>query len=190
MEIIGAKAGESLVVSGAAGATGSMVVQIAKHIVGCSKIIGLAGSDEKCRWVESLGADKCINYKDKDWKEQLVKATDGYVDIFFDNVAGEQLDVMLDRLTQGGRIAACGGIAGYNDSSLGVKNWMQIILQRYTVRNSWRSIRGWSTFSLGCGTQLADLETGERLPGAGLQGTHESDQRHVGICQGREDEVV
>jgi NADPH-dependent curcumin reductase CurA len=111
-----AKAGQTLVVSGAAGATGSMVVQIAKGIVGCGKIIGLAGSDEKCRWVEKLGADNCINYKAKDWKEQLGEACgkDG-VDIYFDNVAGETLDEMLANLKQGGVVVACGGISGYND---------------------------------------------------------------------------
>lgn len=134
MEVIGAKAGESLVVSGAAGATGSMVVQIAKHIVGCSKIIGLAGSDDKCRWVESLGADKCINYKDSNWKDQLKKETEGFVDMYFDNVGGEQLDLMLTRLKRGGRVAACGFISTYSGGEYGVKNWIQIILQRLTVR--------------------------------------------------------
>ena len=58
-EVVGAQKGERVVVSGAAGATGSMVVQIAKHIVGASYVVGIAGSEEKCRWVESLGADKC-----------------------------------------------------------------------------------------------------------------------------------
>lgn len=98
VNVVEAKAGESVVVSGAAGATGSMAVQIAKHIVGCAKVIGIAGSDEKCRWVESIGADVCINYKKPDWREQLAKATDGFVDVYFDNVGGGQLDFMLTRL--------------------------------------------------------------------------------------------
>jgi NADPH-dependent curcumin reductase CurA len=135
IEVIGAKAGESVVISGAAGATGQMVVQIAKHIVGCSKIIGLAGTDEKCRWVESLGADKCINYKDSDWRDQLTKATEDYADMYFDNVGGEQLDFMLGRLKKFGRVAACGSISGYNSGSeaYGIKNWFPIIGQRLTV---------------------------------------------------------
>lgn len=102
----GAKAGNKVVVSGAAGATGNMVVQIAKNvsraaqsqaalvsslidlfqIVGCSEVIGIAGSDEKCRWVESLGADKCLNYKSPTFEDDLIKATDGLVDVYFDNV--------------------------------------------------------------------------------------------------------
>lgn len=115
-----------------------MVVQIAKHIVGCSKIIGLAGSDDKCRWVEGLGADKCINYKDADWKDQLKKETEGYVDMYFDNVGGEQLDFMLGRLKRGGRVSACGFISSYNSGEVyGVKSWTQIILQRLTVRVPW-----------------------------------------------------
>ena len=134
VEIIRAKAGESVVVSGAAGATGSMVVQIAKHIVGCSKVIGLAGSDEKCLWVESLGADTCINYKDTDWKDQLTKATTGFVDLYFDNVGGEQLDFMLGRMKTFGRIAACGAISVYNGRNFeGIKNWTEIVLQRLEV---------------------------------------------------------
>jgi NADPH-dependent curcumin reductase CurA len=112
-----------VVVSGAAGATGSMVVQIAKHIIGCKKVIGLAGSDEKCRWVESLGADLCINYK-KDWKTELKAATKDYANVYFDNVGGEQLDFMITRLSQHGRIVACGAIAGYNSSEKSsLKNW-------------------------------------------------------------------
>jgi len=111
-----------------------MVVQIAKHIVGCSKIIGLAGTDDKCRWVESLGADKCINYKDANWRDQLTKATDDYVDMYFDNVGGEQLDFMLGRLKKFGRVAACGSISGYNSGeAYGIKNWFSIIGQRLTV---------------------------------------------------------
>jgi NADPH-dependent curcumin reductase CurA len=129
------KAGESVVVSGAAGATGSLAVQVAKHIIGCSKVIGIAGSDEKCRWVESLGADVCVNYKKPDWQEQLAKATDGFVDVYFDNVGGEQLDFMLTRLKRNGRISACGAISDYNSGDkVGIKNWSQIITQRLFIK--------------------------------------------------------
>ena len=65
VEVVGVKKGERVVVSGAAGATGSMAVQIAKHMVGASYVVGIAGSDEKCKWVESLGADKC-DFPDQD----------------------------------------------------------------------------------------------------------------------------
>jgi NADPH-dependent curcumin reductase CurA len=135
IEVVQAKAGESVVVSGAAGATGSMVVQIAKHIVGCKKVIGLAGTDEKCRWVESIGADICINYKDSDWQDQLIKATDPFVDIYFDNVAGEQLDLMLTRLKTYGRVAACGAIGDYNKGEKsGLTNWFEVIMQRLQIK--------------------------------------------------------
>lgn len=121
---------DTIIVSGAAGATGSMVVQIAKHIVGAKKIIGLAGTDEKCRWVESLGADVCINYK-KDWKKELSKHTEGYADVYFDNVGGEQLDFALTRLKRHGRVVACGAISNYNASEkTGLKNWFEVIAMR------------------------------------------------------------
>lgn len=135
LEQVRTSANDAVVVSGAAGATGSMVVQIAKHILGCRKVIGIAGSDNKCRWVESLGADTCINYKSPTFKEDLVQATEGFIDVYFDNVGGEILDLMLTRVKQFGRIAACGAISNYNtDKPVGIKNWFEIIGGRIEIK--------------------------------------------------------
>ncbi|KAJ9605354.1 quinone oxidoreductase [Cladophialophora chaetospira] len=109
-----AKKGQRIVISGAAGATGSMTVQIAKNIVGASEVIGIAGTDEKCKWVETLGADKCLNYKSPTFEQDLIKATDGFVDIYFDNVGGSILDLMLTRVKQHGVIVQCGLVSDYN----------------------------------------------------------------------------
>ena len=134
-EVVQAKKGERVVVSGAAGATGSMVVQIAKHIVGASYVVGIAGSEEKCRWVESLGADKCLNYKSKNFAEELKEACGDGVDIYFDNVGGEILDEMLANMNLNGRIAACGAITGYNgETATPMKNWFYIITMRLQVK--------------------------------------------------------
>ncbi|EXJ91279.1 hypothetical protein A1O1_04389 [Capronia coronata CBS 617.96] len=130
-----AKQGMRVVVSGAAGATGSMVVQVAKNIVGCSQVIGIAGSDEKCRWVESLGADICLNYRRATFEQDLVKATDGFVDVFFDNVGGHILDLMLARLKRNGVAVACGSISAYNSQEPTVlKNYFQVITMRLSIR--------------------------------------------------------
>lgn len=134
-EIGGLKKGERVVVSGAAGATGNMVVQIAKNIVGASYVVGIAGSEEKCRWVESLGADKCLNYKSKDFVEQLNKACGDGVDVYFDNVGGEITDAMLPNIVKDGRVAACGAITGYNgENAAPMKNWFQIVTMRLQIR--------------------------------------------------------
>ncbi|KAF2730649.1 NAD(P)-binding protein [Polyplosphaeria fusca] len=125
---------DAVVVSGAAGATGNMVVQIAKHMIGCKKVIGIAGGEKKCRWVESLGADVCVDYKAKDFQEQLWKATEGFVEVFFDNVGGEILSLMLLRLKRFGRIAACGSVSTYNSMETGIQNWYEIIANRLEVR--------------------------------------------------------
>ncbi len=122
-------------VSGAAGATGSMVVQIAKKMLGCKKVVGMAGSDDKCKWVQSLGADVCLNYKKSSFKEDLIEATEGYVEVYFDNVGGEILDLMLTRMKKGGRIAACGAITNYNKSEkAGLKNWFEVISNRIEIK--------------------------------------------------------
>lgn len=134
-EIARAGPDDVVVVSGAAGATGSMVVQIAKKLLGCRKVIGIAGTDEKCKWVESLGADICLNYKRPAFKPDLKQATEGFVQVYFDNVGGEILDLMLGRMARHGRIAACGAISSYNSSqAVGLKNWSEIISMRLEIR--------------------------------------------------------
>jgi NADPH-dependent curcumin reductase CurA len=122
---------DAIVISGAAGAVGSMAVQIAKNMLGCKKVIGIAGTDAKCRWVETLGADVCLNYKSKTFNDALKAATKGFVEVFFDNTGGEVLDRMLTLLQKGGRVAACGAIADYNNSTpVGIKNCYHVIAMR------------------------------------------------------------
>lgn len=126
---------DTVVVSGAAGATGSMAVQIAKKILGCKKVVGMAGTDDKCKWVESLGADVCLNYKKSSFEQDLIKATNGYVEVYFDNVGGEILDLMLTRMKKGGRIAACGAITDYNRSKKrGLQNWFEVISNTIEIK--------------------------------------------------------
>jgi NADPH-dependent curcumin reductase CurA len=135
IDVARASASDTVVVSGAAGATGSMVVQLAKHIVGCKRVIGIAGGEKKCRWVESLGADICVDYKSPSFTEDLKKATDGFVEVYFDNVGGDILDLMLTRMQKHGRIAACGAVATYNSMGEGgIKNWFEIITNRIEVK--------------------------------------------------------
>jgi NADPH-dependent curcumin reductase CurA len=137
VDVVRTTASDTVVVSGAAGATGSMVVQIAKHLVGCKRVIGIAGGDKKCRWVESLGADVCLDYKSASFKDDLIKATEGYVEVYFDNVGGEILDLMLSRIKRHGRVAACGAVATYNsmgEAGSGIKNWFEIIANRIEIR--------------------------------------------------------
>ncbi|KAI5370488.1 Putative GroES-like superfamily, alcohol dehydrogenase-like, NAD(P)-binding domain superfamily [Septoria linicola] len=129
-----------VVISGAAGATGSMAVQIAKKILGAKKVIGIAGTDEKCRWVEKIGADLCLNYKKDSFADDLRAATpgpDGFADVYFDNVGGEILDLMLTRLGHGGRVIACGAISAYNtaqERTTGLKNWFDVVIMRLNIK--------------------------------------------------------
>jgi NADPH-dependent curcumin reductase CurA len=105
--------GETVVVSGAAGAVGITVCQIAK-LKGC-RTVGIAGSDEKNRYLtEELGIDAAINYKDAGMKQALKAACPGGVDIYFDNVGGEISDAVLPLLKHGARIIICGQISLYN----------------------------------------------------------------------------
>jgi NADPH-dependent curcumin reductase CurA len=85
-----------------------MVVQIAKNIVQCKKVIGIAGGAKKCQYVtEKLGADVCIDYKSPTFEKDLNQATEGFVDVYFDNVGGTILDLMFKRMKRFGRITAC-----------------------------------------------------------------------------------
>ncbi|KAF1917459.1 hypothetical protein BDU57DRAFT_513734 [Ampelomyces quisqualis] len=128
-------AADTVVVSGAAGATGSMAVQLAKNVLGCKKVIGIAGGAKKCAFVESLGADVCVDYKSPSFVADLKKATEGFVQVYFDNVGGDILDLMLTRMARHGRVAACGAVATYNSlGEGGVKNWFEIIANRIEIK--------------------------------------------------------
>merc|ERR1719348_1108223 len=113
LEICKPKAGETVVVSGAAGAVGSLVGQIAK-IKGCN-VVGFAGTDEKCNWLKSIGFDHAFNYKKADVTESLAKAAPKGVDCYFDNVGGEMSVAVLNAMNKRGRAAICGAISHYNE---------------------------------------------------------------------------
>ncbi len=124
-------AGETVVVSGAAGATGSVVGQIAK-IKGCHAI-GIAGGAEKCRWLtDEAGFDAAIDYKSEDVQARLKELCPKGIDIFFDNVGGDILDAALALLAMRGRVVLCGGIANYNaiEPPPGPKNYLNLIVRR------------------------------------------------------------
>ncbi|MEN8160734.1 MAG: NADP-dependent oxidoreductase [Myxococcota bacterium] len=124
------KAGETVVVSGGAGATGSVVGQIAK--IQGSRVVGIAGTPEKCRWLtEELGFDACVNYKTDDVGAALRAACPQGIDVYFDNVGGAILDAVLLQINKGARIALCGAISTYMDKEPppGPRHLMQLILK-------------------------------------------------------------
>lgn len=111
------KAGETVVVAAATGAVGSLVGQIAK-LKGC-KVVGIAGGEEKCRSaVEELGFDACIDHKADGLAEQLAKACDNGIDVYFENVGGKVFDAVLPLLNSCARVPLCGMIAQYNATEL------------------------------------------------------------------------
>ncbi|MGD9602535.1 MAG: NADP-dependent oxidoreductase [Gammaproteobacteria bacterium] len=129
------KAGETVVVSAAAGAVGSIVGQLAK-IKGC-RAVGLAGTADKCRWiVDDLGFDAAINYRKEDVPAALKRACPNGIDIYFDNVGGDILDACLKQMNLGGRIPTCGLISQYNATGEvpGPKNYPMILMQRLKVQ--------------------------------------------------------
>ena len=106
-------AGETMLVSGAAGSVGSVAAQIGS-IAGC-RVVGLAGSDEKCRWlVEECGIYAAINYRTSAIKARLAELCPDGINIFFDNVGGDILHTVIAHMAVGGRVVLCGAIAGYN----------------------------------------------------------------------------
>ena len=124
--------GDVVVVSGAAGATGSTVGQLAK-IKQAGNVIGIAGGPEKCRHiVEDLGFDEAIDYKGENVAARLREAAPDGIDLYFDNVGGEILDACLAQLALRGRIVLCGAIASYNDrrGSVGIANTSNLIIKR------------------------------------------------------------
>ena len=128
------KAGDFVVVSGAAGATGSVVGQIAK--IKGAHVLGTAGSEDKCRWlIDELGFDGALNYKSADFSKQFRAATKDLIDVFFDNVGGEILDMALARAKPHARFVMCGGISQYNAKEMkGPINYLMIVSMRIRMQ--------------------------------------------------------
>jgi NADPH-dependent curcumin reductase CurA len=130
------KPGETLVVSGAAGAVGSLVGQLAKEL-GC-RVVGIAGTREKCQWLtKELGFDAAVNYREeRQLADALAQHCPHGIDVYFDNVGGKALEAALDLINVGARLALCGMISGYNESgrdgyaAAGPRNLFQIIIKR------------------------------------------------------------
>jgi NADPH-dependent curcumin reductase CurA len=135
LEIGKPKAGETVVVSAAAGATGSIAGQVAK-LKGC-RVVGLAGSDQKCRHVvERYGFDACINYKTENVNAALRRECPNGIDIGFENVGGASLEAVIGHLNLHGRIVLCGLISAYNRSAQAPSpdSYGEILVRRVTVQ--------------------------------------------------------
>lgn len=136
VEAGGLKPGDKVLVSGAAGATGSVAVQVAR-IMGAEKVVGIAGGPEKCRWlVEEAGCHGAVDYKNGDLLEQLVKEFPKGIDLYVDIVGGEILDTALLRMARKGRVAICGNTSAYdgNDEQKGPRNMFRVIAASLTIK--------------------------------------------------------
>ena len=125
------KVGETVLVSGAAGATGSVAGQIAK-IKGC-RVVGIAGGPKKCKWlIEEAGFDEVIDYKNEDVEKRIAETCPNKVDIFFDNVGGDILESALNHINMNARVILCGGISNYNATEPvpGPANLMNLVIMR------------------------------------------------------------
>ncbi|MFZ6849622.1 NADP-dependent oxidoreductase [Undibacterium sp. RuRC25W] len=132
-QIMNPKAGETVVVSAASGAVGSVVGQLAKQL-GC-RVVGIAGGAEKCAYVvNELGFDACVDYKAGQLETDLAAATPNGIDAVFENVGGEVFDASLARMNPFGRVALCGMIAGYNGEQISIKNARVFLTMRVTLR--------------------------------------------------------
>ena len=147
------KAGETVVVSAASGAVGSIVGQLAK-LWGC-RAIGIAGGPEKCAYVkQELGFDACLDYKAGNLRDALKEACPKGVDVYFDNVGGDILDLTLARMNLFGRVVVCGTISDYNSTDpYKVRNWRAILVNRLRVQGmivfDWKDRYGEALKALG-----------------------------------------
>ncbi|TXF89186.1 NADP-dependent oxidoreductase [Neolewinella aurantiaca] len=135
LEVGKIKEGDVVLVSGAAGAVGSVVGQIAK-IKGCT-VVGIAGGPDKCRYVvEELGFDACIDYKNENVPAGIKQHCPKGIDVYFDNVGGEILDAALGRLRMHARVVICGAISQYNNKEnvKGPSNYLSLLVNRATMQ--------------------------------------------------------
>jgi NADPH-dependent curcumin reductase CurA len=155
-------AGDTVLVSGAAGATGSIVGQLAR-LAGC-RVIGIAGGQEKCDWlVEEAGYDAAIDYKTGDLRARLKELAPKGVDVIFDNVGGKILNDMLGQIATGARVIICGGISRYETGSLpaGPQNYFNLVFRRASMTGF--IVMDWAAEFPQIRKRIADLVHGGRL---------------------------
>jgi NADPH-dependent curcumin reductase CurA len=128
------QAGETVFVSGAAGAVGSAAGQMAK-ITGC-RVVGSAGSAAKLEWLRELGFDAVFNYRERPVREALAEAAPEGIDVYFDNVGGDHLEAAISALHTHGRVVACGSVSRYNDVELapGPRNMFMVVTKRLRIQ--------------------------------------------------------
>jgi NADPH-dependent curcumin reductase len=129
------KPGDTIVVSGAAGSTGSFAAQIGK--IKGARVVGIAGGAKKCAWLtHELGLDAAIDYRSENVAQRIRELCPKGVDVYFDNVGGEILDAVLAKLARGARIVLCGAISGYNDFEhmSGPRNYINLIIYSASMR--------------------------------------------------------
>ncbi len=171
MEIAAPKKGDTFVVSAAAGATGIIVGQIGK-IHGC-RVVGVAGSDDKCAGIsKELGFDAAINYKHPDGKEKLAAATPNGIDIDFENVGGDIMQEVLNRMNLHGRVVLCGLIPGHTKGDPGLASFGTVLVKRLRVQGF--SILDYASRFMEAATQLGQWKMFGKLKdretiGAGLE---------------------
>ncbi|MBT8302254.1 MAG: NADP-dependent oxidoreductase [Maribacter sp.] len=168
LEVGKIKEGDIVVVSGAAGAVGSIVGQIAK-IKGC-KVIGIAGGPDKCKYiVEELGFDGAIDYKNEDVSKRLKEECPKGLDVYFDNVGGEILEAALGRLRMHARIVICGAISQYNNRAAmkGPRNYLSLLVNRATMQGmvvfDWASRYGEAALAMGTWLAQGKLKSKEAI---------------------------
>jgi len=134
-EIAEPKEGETVVISAAAGAVGSVAGQIAK--LKGARVVGIAGGPEKCAWlIDELGFDATVDYKADDWRKQLKEATPNGIDVDFENVGGEIMEAVFARLNKDARVALCGLISGYNETEPppGPRSFGNLLIKRVKLQ--------------------------------------------------------
>jgi len=168
LEVGKIKEGDVVVVSGAAGAVGSIVGQIAK-IKGCT-VIGIAGGADKCKYiVEELGFDGAIDYKNENVKSRLKEECPKGLDVYFDNVGGEILDCALANLRMNARIVICGAISQYNNKTAikGPSNYLSLLVNRATMQGmvvfDWANRYGEAAMAMGTWLAQGKLKSREAI---------------------------
>jgi NADPH-dependent curcumin reductase CurA len=180
------KAGDTVFVSGAAGAVGSVVAQVAK-LKGCT-VIASAGSDDKCDWLKSLGIDHVINYRAcGNLLAAVQAAAPKGIDIYFDNVGGEHLEVAIETARPFARLVECGMISTYNDTepTPGPRNIIQVVGKSLTMRGfiviEFQQLRGDFLAEMGPWIRAGKLKWQETV----MDGIERAPAAFIGLFEGR-----